>query len=391
MHTAEMAKKFKEILSQSKAGEAEIPMSDPFIASIYKELKGAAVRSELAVTYKIVISFPVSGRSIIAKDISLVGSVVAKPAVTGIMKTQHEYVLPTFHKDVVSIIKDVVPHNVWFVGPTGTGKTEYVHVLAKEMNRTVYQVNGRHDLETSGFLGDKTVKVDEKTGQNYVTFQEGPVIKAMKTGLDDNGNEVGEAAILFVDEVASLPSYILIALNRILETRKEQREIALDGDGGRVVKSHKGFRIICAANTTGRGFTGANDSLYTAQGDALDISTLNRFNGVFKFGYNRSAEKKILQDKIGDSRLVDQFIQFRDAIRAEIKSGKLQTPFSTRNIVGIADLYRVLGSLQKAMYFSVMNGLPREESIVYNEVYRNIMGTDILATMNKNNDMDYMD
>jgi MoxR-like ATPase len=407
MERDEVIRKAKEIVDQH--GSLEVSWTDPRVAEILPLLKTAKVRSELARDHDIICTINVGSQTVrlnrsnnAAFGSAPAAATAAKPAdVKPFMptkRTQHTYIPPHFDSDVKTLLKDVVPHNLWFTGPTGSGKTEYVHHLSNELGLelykeavTIYQVNGRHDMESAGFLGDKTIDIDPKTCQNYIAFLEGPVVKAMRHGLDKEGNEVGPPAWLFIDEVAALPSHILIALNRVLETRKVRREVNLDADGGRLVKSHSGFRIICAGNTIGRGFTDMASAMYTAQGDALDISTLNRFSATFKFGYNKKAEKNILMEKTGDDRVTAQILKFRDAIRGFIKQGKLSTPFSTRTIVALADLFRLYGKMSKALYFGVFNSLPKEEKQVYNEQWMSISGVDVLKDCENQNDMDYMD
>jgi len=311
-----------------------------------------------------------------------------------VKRASHTYIAPIhIEKRVVDLLLDETPHNIWLTGPTGSGKTEFVHHVGSNINRKIFQINGKRDMETAGFFGDRTVVIDEATGQNKIVYKDGPVINAMHEGLDENGNETGEAGILFIDEMASLPSHILIGLNRLLETRKPRREIALDGDGGRVVKSHSQFRIICAANTVGRGLTGNSMSggLYTAQADAIDISTLNRFSATFKFGYSKKAERNILDEKIGNDKIVNEVIKFRDQIRGRIKNDEASSPFSTRDIVAIGDLYRVLKSVPEAIYYSTMCRLPSDEMQLYNEIYMGLTGDDIIRDIEDNGDMDYLD
>jgi len=373
----------------------ECTFDDPRIKGILGGINNAHVRTELARVEGIAVDFDVSNRTLTLRKV-----VPTAPAASGkktkaqskpprpINRTTHTYVPPPFDSDIVKILQDVVPHNLWFVGATGSGKTEYVHHLASRLGRRVFQINCRRDMETASFLGDKTVDIDESTGQNFIRFVEGTAISAMQEGLDDQGNEVGEPGILFIDEAGAVPSHISIALNRLLETRKARRTVTLDGDGGREVHSHSGFRIIMAANTIGRGLIGLNDSLYTAQGDAQDISTLNRITAVFHFGYNRVAEKNILAEKIGDARISQMILKFRDAIRDTIRQGDLQTPFSTRTIVAIADCYRIWGSIEKAVFYTIFNSVTPDEATKYNELWYTLHTKDLRAAF-ECKDMDY--
>jgi MoxR-like ATPase/intein/homing endonuclease len=271
-----------------------------------------------------------------------------------------------------------------------THNTEYVHYLCSALGRPLYQIDGKHDMDSSSFLGAPTVRVDENTKQNYITWQDGPVVRAMQEGLDENGNEVGSPGILFIDEAASLPAHIAIGLNRLLGSKLARREITLDGDSGRRVVSHSGFRVICAANTIGRGLTGLGDAEYHAQADGLDLSTLRRFGAVFKFGYSNRAEKSLLDEKVGEDDVVEQMLKLRDAFRSSIKDGRTVTPFSTRDLVDWADQYRILGDIGKALYYSVFTKLQPEEVPIYNEQVMAILGMDILQMAVGDNDIEYM-
>jgi len=265
-----------------------------------------------------------------------------------------EYIPPKFAEDVRNILSSQMPQNVWLTGPTGCGKTHFVHYLAEQMGYELYQINCRADMESASFLGDKTVEIDESTGQNYITFKDGPVVQAMQTGLDENGQVIPDAhpAILFIDEAGACPAHIAIALNRLLEVRGNCREVALDD--GRVIRSHPGFRIICSANTLGRGLTGASDFGYCF------------LNGI-------EAEK---------------FLKFRDAIRAHIKSGELSTPFSTRQIIAIMETYEILKDMGKAMHYSLFSRLVEDEKQKYNETIYSMYSVDLVREF-EDDEMDY--
>jgi len=387
-------------------GSIDCAIDDPQVAGIFSFLKKARVRKELAVAgivadmnlsaqtisiYRIgeaaTSKSPVTKKETKTEEAKATTKPKAKPAVK---PTEHTYVAPAFHDDVVDIIVDDKSHNIWFWGPTGCGKTHYVEYLGGVLGRPVYRINCKPDMDSASSFGAKTIRVDEATGQNEIVFQEGQVPQAMKEGLDENGNEVGPAAILYIDEAAAIPPHISIGLNRLLENNGQRREIALDEDCGRVVRSHSQIQIICSANTIGRGLTSTMDAGYTAQADALDISTLNRMTASFRFGYSKSAEKSILREKVGDDVVTNQVLKFRDAVRGHIKQGMLSTPFSTRHIVAISDLYRISGNLGKALHQSVFNFVTPEEVSIYNETAMAALGVDILREY-QDGDMDYME
>lgn len=375
----------------------EVSADDSRIRDIADDLNNAHVRLELAKTHGIVVDRPTPDmfamwRRGTAAPPSADPSTNperrkstprSKPVVD---RLHHTYVPPRFHQDIIDLMLDDNPHNVMFVGPTGSGKTEEAHYLAEALGRRLVQVNCQREMEKAAFHGDRTVDVDKESGQNFVRFIEGPLVQAMTEGLDDDGNEVGPPAILFVDEVGALPAELGIGLNRVLETRHAVRRLTLDLDGGREVKSHSGFRIILAGNTIGRGLTSTWDTGYTAQADALDISTLNRITAIFRFGYSRKAEKSILRQKIGDDRIVGMVLKVRDAFRDAMRQGELQTPFSTRAIVQIADLYRVWNDLGKAFYFGWFTGILPEEQQKCNELTKAEIGVEVLTLMESDTD-----
>ena len=107
-------------------------------------------------------------------------------------------------------------------------------------------------------------------------------------------------------------------------------------------------------------------------------------------GYNKRVEKHILAEKIGDDKVAQLIIKFRDAIRSHVKSGKLTTPFSTKNIVDIANLYRVFdGNLGKAIFYAVFEHLLPEERATYNETAMAVLGKDLLKDY-IDSDVDYL-
>jgi len=305
-------------------------------------------------------------------------------------RTTHSFLPPSFDKDVRSIILDEKPHNIWFWGATGSGKTKYAEWLGEQLGRKVFRINCRRDMDSSSFFGEKTIDIDEGTKQNFIKHVPGILELSMTEGLDENGEEIegAEPGILYIDEAAAIPSYIAIGLNRVLECDKPVREICLDADGGRVVKSHSGFRIVLSANTMGRGMTDMSMSGYTAQGDALDISILNRMTAYFQFGYNKEAEKNILKEKVGNDKIARDIIKFRDGIREAIRQNTCSTPFSTRSIINIADMYRIYGNLGKALNYTVFNSILPEEKSKYNELAYAVLGYDIDQKFNSQKEFD---
>jgi len=304
-------------------------------------------------------------------------------------RTIHSYVVPKIANDFIKVLTDKASHVVWLTGPTRCGKDMLVHYAGKSMGRKVYQINCKGDMDSAVFFGEKTIVVDDASKQNKIVFQQGQVEQACREGLDENGKEVGEPAILFITEAAAMPSRVAIGINRLLESDDASRTLVIDTDGGRIVRSHSGLRIVFASNTIGRGSTSMEASAYSAQTDALDISLLNRISVCFRMGYDKEVERHILEEKIGDDSIANLVLQFRDAIRKHIREGKLVSPFSTGHIVHIADMYRVFGDIGKAIYYVCFEFLMPEEKAIYNEQAHAILGKDLLLKYTDAN-VDYM-
>ena len=275
---------------------------------------------------------------------------------------EHEYILPNFVDELECLLdagrnwNDEKSVNIRFVGPHGCGKTELAVILGQRCGfDRVYQINGRADMTSGDLLGEKVVEVDEKSMQSYIRLQRGVLEQAMTHGLekDENGHTVldkdgnvkvvGAPGLLFYDEYASAPAEVNIMLNQITQIPRkpgQSRELVLTNDGGRVVKGHPGFCVILSGNTNGRGIADESQMVYTAQDSQQDGSFLDRIKPVFQFGYNLTAEKKIMMSKLADDVLVGKLIAFVRDIRKSYNERNVETLLSTRGIVDLCDNIR---------------------------------------------------
>jgi len=388
----------------------DVHMSDPAVEPIMTDLQKAKVRIHLSTAAGVSVSIQMASNTMTLMKLGTIQTqapVSAPPEtqaaptavptveekkpsrVPVLRRSQHTYRPPAMVKDIMDLLVDEASHVLWFKGPTGSGKTVAAHYIAKSLGRPLFQINCHYGMGPESLVGERTIAIDEKTGQNCIQYVEGIVVKAMQCGLDRDGNEVGAPGLLFIDEAGAMPTQVAIMLNRLLESDDPRRTITLEHDGGRVVRSHSGFRMILAANTCGRGANTMNEAFYTAQTDALDISLLNRIAAVFRFGYDREVEKAILMEKIGDDKVVKQVLKFRDSIRDALKAGRLSTPFSTRHLVKIADLFRIFHDLSKAIYLAVMEQLLPQEQAIYNETILGQLGKDVVEEFTQDN-IDYL-
>jgi len=386
---AEVAKQCRALLEKAKGGAATVPLNSPIGQAINK----AKVRGHLVTNENIVATIDIPGNviTLIHADDADAGSKAKKTQPKSTPKVdrhRHTYCPPRFYKDIIDMYNLPEPIDLLFVGPTGCGKTTFAKWLGDQLGRPVYLIRGSEELTKDELWGGKTVEIDEASQQNHIVYKDGVVVRAMLEGLDENGEEVGPPAILFVDEFAAIRSEVGLHFNHLAGCDDVRRTITLDD--GRTITSHSGFRIIFAGNTKGRGAADLAQMAYTAQSQALDISTLDRLI-VVEFGYDKRAEKAIMQQKTGDDRITEKVLQIRDQIRSHIKQGALSTPFSTRTIVNIARQYLAVNKLEKALYYACMTRLLPEEKVKYNEVCHTILAVDILKKFeDSSGDYDYM-
>jgi len=305
--------------------------------------------------------------------------------------------------------------NVVLYGSAGSGKSEFVHEIANIAGFSkIYQVNGREDMDSSDFLGDKTIVIDKESGQNKIEWNKGPLYRAFIEGteVDEKGNQIlyneygevvtdgsgkpkviGKPGLFFLDEFAAInPSVFLAVFNRAMEIPREagcSRSIEISGDGGRIVKSHPGFAMFLAGNTVGRGTDNEGEMGYTAQNNIMDDSTLNRITATYHFGFNLEAEKEIMTKKFKDEEIVNKMIRFRDEIRKQWVESKIETLFSTRSIVSVCDLAMMFEKMKikdfvpLAIFRSVFSSLKDREKAGWNETIRNVFSFDVMNFYNK--------
>ena len=335
-----------------------------------------------------------------------------RKATTSKQAKGHKYEMPEFADMAVALLKNASEGrrsvNLMLTGPAGSGKTEFVYEAAKEAGfARVYQVNGHIDLKPRDFYGKMTVDVDKASGQNHTVFEKGASYKAFIEGteLDAEGNQVlydangnvttsndgqprvvGKPGLFFLDEFAAvLPEVLLSVMNRAMEIHRDPsdcRSIEVTEDGGRIVKAHPGFAMVLAGNTVGTGNNGANQMGFTAQSNRMDESTLSRVTQVFKFGYNREAERKIAEMYLGDDIEVDRLLALRDALRKLARNGNCQRVFSTRHLVQVCDCAKSLQSagvsnyMKPALKCALFDALDEDDKQPWNETIRMVYNWD---------------
>ncbi len=162
-------------------------------------------------------------------------------------------------------LKTIIDANLvpMLVGPAGTGKSEAVGQIAKELKLRLYMGNRvQNSFEITGFVD---------AGGKYIPTQ---FHEAYTKG-----------GLFFFDEVDASSPEALVTIN----TAIAQRYMTFPGYNTPIVM-HDDFKLVTAANTSGSGAT----LQYTGR-NKLDAATLDRFT-VIEWNYDQNLERDIISD-----------------------------------------------------------------------------------------------
>jgi len=301
--------------------------------------------------------------------------------------TKHSLYLPPNYKRIKSLLEDNVPAVPFFIGPAGCAKTTIAEHLSKELGLKYFGFSCTPQTQIVHMMGKTELVTDKASGQSVTKFVMGSVLQAATCGLDEEGNEVGSAGLLCLDEFGSLDEGTALLFNGFW-TEEARRKITYEG---KTYHCHSKFRVVLTGNNAGRGNNSMTQSVYTAQSTMKDASTLDRIY-PFRFGYMVDAEQKIMLQRTHDDDFVAKMTQFAANIRSAIKSGECQTPFTTRTLVKVANAYRVWGDIGYAIRNAVYDGLASEqERAVYATASQTCLGIDLAKKANDGGKIEYMD
>lgn len=117
---------------------------------------------------------------------------------------------------------------VLIIGSKGTGKTSLVQKFAKEKNLELESINFSLRTRESHLVGTKTIE------SGNVTFQEGTLVKSMKSG-----------GLLYLDELNAAEADMLLRLDEALDDR---RQLVLKESSGETLKAKDGWFVIGTIN-----------------------------------------------------------------------------------------------------------------------------------------------
>lgn len=244
------------------------------------------------------------------------GATIADP------KNNNGLVHPPEWDKLVKLAK--IGHNIMLTGPTGCGKTHVCRMLAEHLDRKFGFISCSSGISESEFRGRIIPNISNGT-TNY--------IPSIFIKFYENGG------ILLLDELDAADGNTIIFINTALANDEMYIDIREDDP---LVKRHKDFVCIAAANTFGHGA----DEDYTER-NMLDMATLDRFRaGIVEMNYSKQVEEQLVNKHVLD---------WGWKIRELIKTHSYNHAMSTRVMIDLskqADTYNWGRKEWEKVYFA---------------------------------------
>ncbi len=217
-------------------------------------------------------------------------------------------------------------------GPTGCGKTRFIHHMAAKLNRPIYTVACHDDLTAADLVGRHLI------GDGETYWQDGPLSKAVREG-----------AICYLDEVVEARKDTTVVLHPLSDDR---RVLPIERTGEEL-KAPPEFMLVVSYNP------GYQNLL-----KGMKPSTRQRFVSM-RFNYpDMETEKTIIQKETAiDDALATQLIELAHAMRA-LKDHDLEESASTRLLVYAATLIKAGFDPIDACRAAIVEPLTDEEETV---------------------------
>jgi len=258
--------------------------------------------------------------------------------------------------------------NVIIVGPTGSGKTTGVEMLAALVNQPLTVINMRNDIKSSSFIGQVHVIIDPITGDKRTGLVPGMLTRSMEQGI-----------WFLVDEFDYAPSGILYALQRAMS----HRQLILDEDGGRVINAHPDWRLLATCNTIGRG---DDTGLYPGS-QVLSEATLDRFATAIEHHYlgtgkhgndlpDDDQEVVVICRKSGvDLQTVKKMVTVARLVRNGVEREECYCSFSTRRLLNWAGKSSALkGDWGRAARTTFLNKMTTDDKRYVEAIIDRVLG-----------------
>jgi MoxR-like ATPase len=278
--------------------------------------------------YSVVTQLPVENKQ--QPVVEAITNVVAE---TAVIPEQLKTYVPFGHfKDVKEIIKSKIFFPVFVTGLSGNGKTLMIEQVCAQLKRELYRVNITIETDEDDLMGGHTLI------NGNMTYREGPVITAMRSG-----------AVLLLDEV-DLGSNKLMCLQSVLEGKGY-----LIKKTGEWVQPAEGFTILATANTKGQG---SEDGKFIGT-QIMNEAMLERFAVAMEQQYPpASTERKILNKEfelsgMNETEFVTKLVDWAEIIRKTYYEGAIDDVITTRRLVHIVNAYKMFGDRLKSIQMCI--------------------------------------
>lgn len=237
------------------------------------------------------------------------------------------YIHRLYHdKQDSEIISDALDagKNVLLMGPTGTGKTSLVEVVAQARGQELVYVPCHTGGTAEQLLGQMVPNPNfGLPGEPQYRWKDGLVTRAVKRG-----------AILLLDEINSLRPEVTFCIHGLLDYRRELVLPDYPGDDD-VIKAAPGFGIIAAGNPDYEGVQVMNEAFRDRFAVQLFVGYVAELDKVVV----QNREKELGKKGLGES-MVMAVSEFIAKIRTACKRGTIATDVSTRAFVDLCDNMR---------------------------------------------------
>lgn len=210
----------------------------------------------------------------------------------------NEYIHPVFEEVMFHI---GCGDNVMLVGPKGCGKTTLAEQVGKALAREHSAISLSGGVTEAKLFGRVTPNLTNGKNEYHQT----PFVEACEKGH-----------VFLLDEVDAGDPNVLLSLNMVLANRK----LILDRPKNPIVKVHKDFICIAAANTWGNGA----DRHYVGR-NQLDGAFGERFVAI-EMDYDRNLELSLCPDH-------PQLVKRLHDYRTRCNQNRLERSISTRFIL----------------------------------------------------------
>jgi cobaltochelatase CobS len=262
--------------------------------------------------------------------------------------------------------------NVMITGPTGVGKTTALYELAVILNWPVTRINLNGETRVGDLIGDMKVIIDEGSGQAITTWQDGPLVTAMRRGH-----------ICLVDELDAAPPAVHFVMQRVTERDPDPQAAIKAGRShvqlllptGEIIGAHPNFRLVSTANTVG---TGDMTGDYAAT-HPLNRAFLSRWGVKLRVGYPKAEQwKAILTTKTGIALAkATQIVQVAEKLNEAKAKMTCRVSLGPRETLVWARLAVKLGNMGLAARLSIVNGIdPADTDHQFTlDVIKQVIGT----------------